>query len=205
MTTFAPAHRARLTVAATASLTAFSAAALGAGLGRGLVTTYLPVLLDDIRDAPGLIGTVMLVNTASGFVVPLGLGLWSDRLHRRGRSRTGPFILGGSLLTAGGLVAIALGHASTYLFLALAAAVAYTGLNAVTTAHRDVRGGRPRRGHRRRGVRAARRDRRRRARGRIPARRGHVDAVRVRRDRPSAARGPDLPADAWTRAAGPHA
>ena len=138
MTTIAISRRARIAFAATASLSAFSAAALGAGLGRGLVTTYLPVLLDDIRDAPGLIGTVMLVNTAAGLFVPLGIGLWSDRLHSRGRSRTGPFILGGSALTAGGLVAIALGHASTYLFLALAAAVAYAGLNAVTTAHRAL-------------------------------------------------------------------
>ena len=138
MTTIAISRRARIAFAATASLSAFSAAALGAGLGRGLVTTYLPVLLDNIRDAPGLIGTVMLVNTAAGLFVPLGIGLWSDRLHSRGRSRTGPFILGGSALTAGGLVAIALGHASTYLFLALAAAVAYAGLNAVTTAHRAL-------------------------------------------------------------------
>src|SRR5918995_3128510 len=138
VTTIAISRRARIAFAATASLSAFSAAALGAGLGRGLVTTYLPVLLDDIRDAPGLIGTVMLVNTAAGLFVPLGIGLWSDRLHSRGRSRTGPFILGGSALTAGGLVAIALGHASTYLFLALAAAMTYAGLNAVTTAHRAL-------------------------------------------------------------------
>lgn len=39
--------------AATLALTAFSAAALGAGLGRALLTTYLPVLLERIRDAPG--------------------------------------------------------------------------------------------------------------------------------------------------------
>jgi membrane-associated phospholipid phosphatase/MFS family permease len=138
MTTLALRGRPGITLAAAGSLAAFTAAALGAGLGRGLVTTYLPVLLDDIRDAPGLIGTVMLVNTAAGFFVPLGIGLWSDRLHARGRSRTGPFILGGSLLSAGGLVAIAVGHTSSYLLLALAAAFAYTGLNAVTTAHRAL-------------------------------------------------------------------
>jgi MFS family permease len=80
----------------------------------------------------------MLVNTAAGFFMPLGIGLWSDRLHARGHSRTGPFILGGSLLAAGGLVAIAVGHASTYLLLGFAAAVAYAGLNAVTTAHRAL-------------------------------------------------------------------
>lgn len=128
----------RLTVAAVASLTAFSAAAVGAGLGRALVTTYLPVLLDDIRDAPGLIGTVMLVNTAAGLAVPLLVGLWSDRLHARGRSRSGPFIVGGSVLAAGGLAGIALGHASTYLLLALVAAITYTGLNAIVTAHRAL-------------------------------------------------------------------
>ena len=57
-------------VSATA-LAAFSAAAVGAGLGRALLTTYLPVLLERIRDAPGLIGVVMLVNTPAGFVVPV--------------------------------------------------------------------------------------------------------------------------------------
>ena len=62
-----------------------------------------------------------------------------------------PFILGGALLTAGGLVAMALGSSSSYLVLALAAAVVYVGLNAVTTAHRALvperfdAAGRPRR------------------------------------------------------------
>ncbi len=40
---------------------------------------------------PGLIGAVMLVNAAAGFVVPLATGLWSDR-----RGTRGPFILGGA-------------------------------------------------------------------------------------------------------------
>ena len=119
-------------------LAAFSAAALGAGLARGLTTTYLPVLLDRIRDAPGLIGTVMLVNTVSGLFVPLVVGVWSDRLRARGHTRTLPFILGGSTITAGGLAAIALGHATSYLALAIFAAVAYAGMNAVTTAHRAL-------------------------------------------------------------------
>ena len=121
-----------------AALVAFSAAAVGAGLGRALLTTYLPVLLERIRDAPGLIGTVMLVNTAAGLFVPLVVGLWSDRLRHAGHGRTVPFVLGGSLLAAGGLLAVALGHASSYLLLAAFAAVAYTGLNAVTTGHRAL-------------------------------------------------------------------
>jgi Beta-lactamase len=66
------------------ALAAFSTAALGAGLGRVLVTTYLPVLLERIRDAPGLIGTVMLVNAIAGFAVPLWIGVWSDRLAALG-------------------------------------------------------------------------------------------------------------------------
>jgi hypothetical protein len=55
VTVVAPArafHARHAFLTAFASLTAFSAAAVGAGLGRGLVTTYLPVLLADIRDAP---------------------------------------------------------------------------------------------------------------------------------------------------------
>jgi MFS family permease/3',5'-cyclic AMP phosphodiesterase CpdA len=120
------------------ALVAFSAAAVGAGLGRSLVTTYLPVLLERIRDAPGLIGTVMLVNTVAGFVVPLAAGVWSDRLRLHGHGRTLPLVLGGTLVAAGGLAAIALGHASSYVALALLAAVTYVGLNAVTTGHRAL-------------------------------------------------------------------
>jgi maltose/moltooligosaccharide transporter len=119
-------------------LVAFAAAAAGAGLGRAITTTYLPVLLDRIADAPALIGAVMLVNAAAGFAIPLVVGVWSDRLRARGLGRTRPFVWGGSLLTAGGLAATALGWSSSYLVLALTAAVVYTGLNAITTAHRAL-------------------------------------------------------------------
>ncbi len=118
-------------------LAGFSAVALGAGLGRGVVTTYLPVLLARIRDAPGLIGTVMLVNVASGLLVPPLVGVWSDRDRLAGHGRTG-FVAGGALLAALGLAAIAAAHGSGYLLLAACAAVAYTGLNAITTAHRTL-------------------------------------------------------------------
>jgi membrane-associated phospholipid phosphatase/predicted MFS family arabinose efflux permease len=119
-------------------LVAFAAAAAGAGLGRAVTTTYLPVLLDRIADAPALIGAVMLVNAAAGLAVPLVVGVWSDRLRARGIGRTKPFVWGGSLLTAGGLAATALGASSSYLVLALTGAVVYTGLNAITTAHRAL-------------------------------------------------------------------
>jgi undecaprenyl-diphosphatase len=119
-------------------IVAFAAAALAAGLGRAIMTTYLPYLLERIQDAPGLIGIVMLVNAAAGLAVPLVVGLWSDRRGDRGRGRRMPFVVGGTLLTAGGLAAVALGSSSSYLVLALTGAVAYTGLNAVTTAHRAL-------------------------------------------------------------------
>jgi dolichol-phosphate mannosyltransferase len=119
-------------------MVAFAAAALAAGLGRAVTTTYLPLLLERIDDAPGLIGMVMLVNAAAGMAVPLVTGIWSDRLRERGRGRRIPFIVGGSIVTAGGLLAVALGSSTSYLVLALSAAVVYTGLNAVTTAHRAL-------------------------------------------------------------------
>ena len=114
-------------------LIVFSLAAVGAGAGRALTTTYLPVLLERIDDAPALIGVVMTVNALAGFAVPIATGVWSDR-----RGRRLPFIAGGAVATAGGLVAIGLGNASSYLALAAAAALAYAGLNALTTAHRTI-------------------------------------------------------------------
>jgi membrane-associated phospholipid phosphatase len=117
---------------------AFAAAAVGAGAGRAVTTTYLPVLLDRIDNAPGLIGLVMLVNAGAGFSVPLVIGYWSDRRRARGLNARLPFVVGGSLLGAGGLVAVALGSSSSYLALAVFAATVYIGLNAVTTAHRAL-------------------------------------------------------------------
>jgi membrane-associated phospholipid phosphatase/predicted MFS family arabinose efflux permease len=119
-------------------LVSFAAAAVGAGVGRAVTTTYLPVLLDRIENAPGLIGLVMLVNAGAGFFVPLFVGYWSDRRRARGGGGRLPFVLGGSVLAAGGLMAIALGSSSSYLVLAVFATTVYAGLNAVTTAHRAL-------------------------------------------------------------------
>ena len=116
-----------------AGLWVFATVAIALGAARAVTTTYVPVLLERIADKPGLIGAVMLVNAAAGFAVPLATGLWSDR-----RGTRGPFILGGAIVGAGGLVAIALGTASSYLVLALAAATVYVGLNAASTAHRAL-------------------------------------------------------------------
>jgi dolichol-phosphate mannosyltransferase len=116
-----------------ALLLAFSLAAVGAGAGRALTTTYLPVLLERINDAPSLIGAVMTVNAIAGFAVPIAVGVWSDR-----RGRRLPFIAGGAVLSAGGLVAVGLGNATSYLALGLSAALVYAGLNALTTGHRAI-------------------------------------------------------------------
>jgi membrane-associated phospholipid phosphatase/MFS family permease len=128
----------RVRLAAPRLLFAFSLAAVGAGTARALTTSYLPVLLDRIDDAPALIGAVMSVNAVSGFAVPLAVGLWSDRREATGLGRRLPFMIGGTGLAAGGIVAIGLGNGTSYIALGLAAAVAYTGLNALTTAHRAV-------------------------------------------------------------------
>ena len=118
-------------------LTAFAAAAVGAGTGRAVTTTYLPVLLDHIESSPGLIGLVMLVN-GSGLSVPLVVGYWSDRRRMRGAGGRLPFVLGGSVVAGGGLLAVALGASSSYLALAVFGATVYVGLNAITTAHRAL-------------------------------------------------------------------
>jgi MFS family permease/membrane-associated phospholipid phosphatase len=118
---------------AAVALWAFATVAVALGAARAVTTTYVPVLLERIADRPGLIGAVMLVNAAAGFVVPLATGLWSDR--RRSRA---PFIVGGVAVAAGGLTAVALGTASSYVVLALAAATVYVGLNAASTVHRAL-------------------------------------------------------------------
>jgi MFS family permease len=120
-----------------AYLLVFAAAAVGAGLVRTVATTYLPLLLADIKEAPALIGLVMMVNSGAGFGVPLLVGLWSDRRHTRRQGRR-PFIAGGSLVAACGLTAAALGHGTSFLVLTFAGAVAYIGVNVVTTAHRAL-------------------------------------------------------------------
>jgi membrane-associated phospholipid phosphatase/MFS family permease len=121
-----------------AFLTGFGLAAAGVGAARAMTTSYIPVLLDRIKEAPGLIGAVMLVNAVAGFAVPIAVGVWSDRRRRGALGRRLPFVIGGVLVSAGGLAAIALGTASSYLFLGLAAAAVYLGLNAAATAHRAI-------------------------------------------------------------------
>jgi membrane-associated phospholipid phosphatase/MFS family permease len=121
-----------------ALLVVFSLAAVGAGTARALTTTYLPVLLERIEDAPSLIGAVMTVNAISGLVVPVAVGAWSDRREASGLGRRLPFMIGGTAIASGGLVAVALGNESSYIALGLAAAVVYTGLNALTTLHRAL-------------------------------------------------------------------
>jgi membrane-associated phospholipid phosphatase/MFS family permease len=121
-----------------ALLVAFSLAAVGAGTARALTTTYLPVLLERIDDAPSLIGAVMTVNAISGLVVPVAVGAWSDRREASGLGRRLPYMIGGTALASGGLLAVALGNESSYIALGLAAAVVYTGLNALTTLHRAL-------------------------------------------------------------------
>lgn len=95
------------------------------------------MLLADIREAPGLIGVVMIVNSLAGFAVPLTVGIWSDRRHTARRGRR-PFIAGGCVVTVLGLVAVTLGHQTSFLVLALAGLVTYVGVNVVTTTHRAL-------------------------------------------------------------------
>jgi MFS family permease len=120
-----------------AYLLVFAAAAVGTGLVRTVTSTYLPLLLADIREAPALIGLVMMVNSAAGFAMPLLVGRWSDRRHTPQHGRR-PFLVVGSLLSASGLSAIAFGNGTSFLVLTLAGTLAYVGVNIVMTAHRAL-------------------------------------------------------------------
>jgi MFS family permease len=104
---------------------------------RTVTTTYLPLLLADIREAPAVIGLLMMVNSAAGFAVPLLVGRWSDRRHTPQHGRR-PFIAVGSIVAASGLSAVALGKGTSFLVLTLAGTVAYLGVNVVLTAHRAL-------------------------------------------------------------------
>jgi MFS family permease len=110
---------------------------VGTGLVRTVTSTYLPLLLADIREAPALIGLVMMVNSGAGFAMPLIVGRWSDRRHtpRHGRR---PFLVAGSLIAAFGLSAVALGQGTSFLVLTIAGTLAYIGVNVVMTAHRAL-------------------------------------------------------------------
>jgi membrane-associated phospholipid phosphatase len=128
----------RITAPGKAFLTAFAAVSVATGLARAIVTTYLPVLLNHVREAPGLIGTVMLVNAAAGFAVPLVVGYVRDRRAARRRAVDRPFMLAGALVTAVGLAAVGVASDSSYLVLAALGAVVYVGINIVTTAYRAL-------------------------------------------------------------------
>ena len=104
---------------------------------RTVTSTYLPLLLADIREAPALIGLVMMVNSAAGFAMPLLVGRWSDRRHTPSHGRR-PFLVAGSLIAAFGLSAVALGQGTSFLVLTLAGTLAYVGVNVVMTAHRAL-------------------------------------------------------------------
>jgi Na+/melibiose symporter-like transporter len=130
--------RRRLLAGGAGFLPAFALAAAGVGLGRAITTTYVPVLLDRIEHAPGLIGVVMLGNAVTGFFVPLVVGVWSDRTRNARVGRRVPFMVAGTGFAMGGLVAIALGTSTSYLVLGAAAVLVYVGLNATTTAHRAI-------------------------------------------------------------------
>jgi MFS family permease len=104
---------------------------------RTVTTTYLPLLLADIREAPAQIGLLMMVNSAAGFAMPLLVGRWSDRRHTPQHGRR-PFIAVGSIVAACGLSAVALGQGTSFLVLTLAGTVAYIGVNVVMTAHRAL-------------------------------------------------------------------
>jgi undecaprenyl-diphosphatase len=128
----------RITGPGKAFLTAFAAVSVATGLARAVVTTYLPLLLNQVRESPGLIGTVMLVNAAAGFAVPLVVGYVRDRLAARRRAVDRPFILVGALVTAVGLAAVGAASDSSYLVLGALGAVVYIGINIVTTAYRAL-------------------------------------------------------------------
>lgn len=129
---------ARLASVGVAALATFGSAAVGAGLGRSVLTAYLPLILEQIRDSPFLIGVVMTANPITGVLVPLAVGGPADRVRRHGGDAARALLLGGSLVGAAGMLAVAALVATDYLALALAATVAYAGLAAGMTMHRSL-------------------------------------------------------------------
>lgn len=120
------------------ALAAFGAAAVGTGIGRSVLTAYLPLVLERIRDSPFLIGLVMTANPITGVLVPLAVGGPADRVRRHGGDPARAVLLGGVLLGAGGMLAVATLVSTSYPALALAALVTYGGLAAAMTMHRSL-------------------------------------------------------------------
>lgn len=120
------------------ALATFGSAALGAGIGRAVLTAYLPLVLERIQDAPVLIGLVMASNPIAGILVPLVIGGPIDRSRRHGHDPARAVLLGGALLGSGGMAAVGLLTGTGYLLLAAAAFVAYTGFAAGMTLHRSL-------------------------------------------------------------------
>ena len=116
-------------------LAGFGVAELGVGLARAATTTYVPVLLDRISDSPALIGAVMLVNAAAGFLVPLAVGVWSDR---RRLSAATPWVIGGVALTSVAWSRSPPARRPPTRSSGSPPGVVYVGLNATATAHRAV-------------------------------------------------------------------
>ena len=133
-----PGGDAGFTPVGAAALATFGSAALGAGLGRSVLTSYLPLILEQIRDSPFLIGIVMTANPITGVLVPLAVGGPADRVRRHGGDAARALLLGGAIVGAAGLLAVAALVSTDYRALALAATVSYAGLAAGMTMHRSL-------------------------------------------------------------------
>ncbi len=98
--------------------------AFGIALAYTTVTTYVPVLLEQLS-GPALVGILIGGEGLLALFVPLLVGGWSDRLRTR-LGRRLPFVLGGAALVVPALVLVPL-FAGSVLGLAVVLAVFFVG------------------------------------------------------------------------------
>jgi MFS family permease len=89
-------------------LTALALPSLGLAFALTIVSSYVPVLLDELTSSRLLVGLLLGAEGACALVLPLLVGSWSDRTSSRFGPRL-PFVIGAAALGALALLVLAVG------------------------------------------------------------------------------------------------
>jgi MFS family permease len=99
-------------------LTALALPSLGLAFALTIVSSYVPVLLDELTESRLLVGLLLGAEGACALVLPLIVGAWSDRTQSRFGPRL-PFVIGAAALGALALLLLAVGTSLVVMALGL--------------------------------------------------------------------------------------